>query len=233
MIPKIIHYCWFGGKKLPGDVKKCIASWKKFCPDYEIRQWNEENFDVNAHPFTAEAAAAGAWAFVSDYARLKIVYDCGGIYLDTDVELLKPLDGLLEDACFVGVQQVGHFVATGLGFGGARGSGAVKAMLDEYASARYDTENREACPYLNTRALLPFGFAFSEEVQRLPGLTVYPCRYFDPLSPGDTENLLCGDTVSIHHYSASWMSPQTRFKRRLIRLVGEERVTKIRGMLKK
>ena len=91
MIPKVIHYCWFGGKPIPNDVKKCINSWKKKCGDYEIKCWNESNFDVNAHPFTKAAYEAKAWAFVSDYARLKVVYDHGGIYLDTDVELLKKL----------------------------------------------------------------------------------------------------------------------------------------------
>ena len=84
MIPKIIHYCWFGGNPLPTDVKRCIESWKKMCPDYEIKRWDESNFDVNAHPFTKAAYEAKAWAFVSDYARLKVVCDNGGIYLDTD-----------------------------------------------------------------------------------------------------------------------------------------------------
>ena len=89
MIPKIIHYCWFGGKELPIEVKKCIASWRKMCPDYEIIRWNESNFDVGQHPFVREAYKAKVWAFVSDYARLKVVYDNGGIYLDTDVETLR------------------------------------------------------------------------------------------------------------------------------------------------
>ncbi len=91
MIPKMIHYCWFGGKPLPKDVLDCIKTWKKYCPDYEIKRWDESNFDVNSHPFMKAAYEAKAWAFVSDYARLKVVYDNGGIYLDTDVELLKNL----------------------------------------------------------------------------------------------------------------------------------------------
>ena len=98
MIPKVIHYCWFGGKPLPKDVLDCIASWKKYCPEYEIRQWNETNFDLDCHPFVRSAYNAKAWAFVSDYARLKIVFDNGGIYFDTDVELLKNIDFLLSNA---------------------------------------------------------------------------------------------------------------------------------------
>ena len=117
MIPKVIHYCWFGGNPLPPDARRCIASWKKHCPDYEIRQWNETNFDISAHPFMRAAWEAKAWAFVSDYARLQVVYTHGGIYLDTDVELKQSLDGLLAHSCYVGLQQVGPLVATGLGFG--------------------------------------------------------------------------------------------------------------------
>ena len=96
MIPKVIHYCWFGGKPLPKTARKCLSSWKKMCPDYEIKRWDESNFDVNQNRFISTAYEAGAWAFVSDWARLKIIYDNGGIYLDTDIELLKTLDGLLD-----------------------------------------------------------------------------------------------------------------------------------------
>ena len=108
MIPKVIHYCWFGGNPLPKDVKKCIKSWKKYAPDYEIIEWNEYNFDINCHPFVKTAYEAKAWAFVSDFARLKVIYDNGGIYFDTDVELVKNPDFLLENQCYIGVQQSGH-----------------------------------------------------------------------------------------------------------------------------
>ena len=235
MIPKVIHYCWFGGKELPRAAQACIASWKQHCPDYEIRQWNETNFDVKAHPFVKAAYEAKAWAFVSDYARLQIVYDQGGIYLDTDVELKKSLDAVRDNRCYVALQQVGNWVATGLGFGAEKGSEAVLAMLKAYEEETFDTGRREqlACPILNTRALAPFGVGYAEQVQRLPQVTVYPPRFFDPVSPGDAENLLCEDTVSIHHYSATWQSPKQRLKRRLIHLIGQERVMKLRGLFKK
>ena len=96
-IPKVIHYCWFGGAPLPRLAEKCLKSWKKYCPDYEIRLWNEENFDLNENRYVREAASVGKWAFVSDYVRLKVILEHGGIYLDTDVELLKSLDSLLEE----------------------------------------------------------------------------------------------------------------------------------------
>ena len=107
MIPKVIHYCWFGNKPLPKEVKKCIESWKKYAPDYKIIQWNESNFNVHQHPFMDAAYKANAWAFVSDYARLKIIFDNGGIYFDTDVEVLKKPDFLLNNSFYIGVQQDG------------------------------------------------------------------------------------------------------------------------------
>lgn len=114
MIPKTIHYCWFGGKPLPRTARKCLASWRKMCPDYKIKRWDESNFDVWQHPFVASAYDTGAWAFVSDWVRLKVLYDNGGVYLDTDVKLLKPLDELLENQCYIGVQQSGRLCNTGL-----------------------------------------------------------------------------------------------------------------------
>ena len=116
-IPKVIHYCWFGGNPLPKSAEKCIKSWQKYCPDYEIVCWNEENFDITQNRYAKEAYEAGKWAFVSDYARLKVIFDHGGIYLDTDVELLKNIDFLLRNACFFGIQQQDNMCATGLGFG--------------------------------------------------------------------------------------------------------------------
>lgn len=235
MIPKTIHYCWFGGKPEPADVQKCIASWKKYAPDYTLCRWDESNFDVESHPFPKAAWQAQSWAFVSDYARLKVVLDHGGIYLDTDVELLKSPDSLLENEAFFATQQKDGCVATGLGFGAEQGSSAVAAMLAVYDTVAFHGENREAlaCPILNTRALEAFGYRFSDAVQKLPGATVYPPRYFDPLAPGDTKNLLCADTFSIHHYSASWTSPVNRLKRRLFRLIGQARILKLKELMKR
>ena len=116
MIPKKIHYCWFGGNPLPELAIKCLESWKKYCPDYEIIEWNETNFNLDSCEYVREAYQAKKWAFVSDYARLKVVYDNGGIYLDTDVELIKSLDRLLKNKSFFGTETTG-VVATGLGFG--------------------------------------------------------------------------------------------------------------------
>ena len=130
-IPKVLHYCWFGGAPKPKNIQNCIRSWKKYCPDYEIIEWNEQNFDVSQSLYTRQAYDARRWAFVADYARLKILYEQGGIYMDTDVELLRPLDDLLAYPAFFGFQH-NNEVATGLGFGAEAHSPVVKALLDDY-----------------------------------------------------------------------------------------------------
>lgn len=235
MIPKVIHYCWFGNNPLPFEVKKCINSWKKICPDYEIRRWDETNFDVYQNDFIKSAYGSKAWAFVSDYARLKIVYDEGGIYLDTDVELKKSLDELRKNEGFFAIQQEGHYCATGLGFGAQKENEIVKTMLDLYDDLIYSEENKFsiACPYLNTKALEKYGYSYSDDVIVIHNNLVLPPRFMDPIAPGkNKENLLCNDTVSIHHYSASWMDDKTVRRRKIIRIIGEKRIYKIKKILK-
>lgn len=235
MIPKKIHYCWFGGNPLPYDVKKCIESWRKYAPEYEIIEWNDNNFNVNSHPFMKAAYDAKAWAFVSDYARLKVIYDNGGIYFDTDVELLKNPDFLLVNQCYIGVQQVGQFCTTGLGFGAIKSSPVVQKMLEKYDSLVFSLENKKelACPYLNNSVIEEMGYQFSDEIWSNDYVTVYPCRYFDPIAPGKTKNLKGKDTVSIHHYAASWMGNGSRIKRKIFRLIGDENIHKIKIILKR
>ena len=131
MIPKKIHYCWFGGADKPKSVKKCISSWKKFCPDYEIIEWNESNYDVNSTEYTKMCADEKKYAFLSDFARLEIIEKNGGIYFDTDVELIKNIDSLLDNEAFFGLENP-DYVATGLGFGSVAHGQAVTAMVKEY-----------------------------------------------------------------------------------------------------
>lgn len=234
MIPKIIHYCWFGGNPLPYEVKQCIKSWKKYAPDFEIIEWNETNFDVKAHAFSEKAYKEKAWAFVSDYARLRVVYDHGGVYLDTDVELLKPINKLLDHSFYIGVQQGNEFPTTGLGFGAEKESVIVKEMMEQYDSVQFNKAEMKtfACPYLNSKVLYKYGYVYSDEIWKKNDVYVYPPKYFDPLSPGDSENLMCNDTYSIHHYSASWTSKSYVLRRRLFRFVGEHNIHKIKMLLK-
>ena len=234
MIPKVINYCWFGKKDLPADVKKCIDSWKKFCPDYKIVRWDESNFDVEAHEFTKKAYESKNWAFVSDYARLKVIYDNGGIYLDTDVELIKNIDFLLENKGYFGVQQEGNYIATGLGFGSIKGNKIVKDMLNIYDSITFDEKNKMsiACPILNTIPLEKYGYKYEDRIQDINGCIIFPHKYFDPIAPGNAKYLLCDDTISIHHYTASWTKLNQRIKRKIIRVIGVNIIIKIKERIK-
>lgn len=205
-IPKIIHYCWFGNNKKPECILKCIESWKKFCPDYEIKEWNESNFDVNMFNYTKEAYEVKKWAFVSDVARLWIIYEYGGIYMDTDVEILNNIDYLLNNECFLFFQSERH-IATGLGFGAVKNNKIIKAMLDDYNSKHFliDTGKFDttACPILNTIVLK----------RELPKLEL----------DGNSQNfggihlLSCGEyNKTMYHYGAqSWTDePNFNFKKR-------------------
>ncbi len=236
MIPKVIHYCWFGGKPLPSTARKCLRSWEKVCPGYEIKRWDETNFDVRQHPFVASAYEAGAWAFVSDWARLKVLYENGGIYLDTDIKLVKPLDELLENQCYIGVQQAGHLCNTGLGFGCAEASPVVHDMLAKYDGLVFEWAKASefACPYLNDEVVRARGYSGDglSDVVRLDELTVYPSRYLDPISPGDSMNLICDETVSISLYANSWGSLKDRVRRQLICAAGPERIAQIKQRLR-
>lgn len=236
MIPKVIHYCWFGGNKFPVSAKKCVESWKKFCPDYKIVRWSESNFDVNSHPFVKAAYQAKSWAFVSDYVRLKVIYEYGGIYLDTDVQLLKNLDHLLCYDCYFGLQQNPVLVNTGLGFGGSKNNNIIKAMLDIYDDVVYDSMKVKeiACPFLNNRVLSSLGTLREDGVlNKSNRIKILPPKYLDPLSPGNTTNLLCEDTISIHHYSASWKKHGTIIKRRVVFFIGAKNIYLLKYLIGK
>lgn len=208
-IPKVIHYCWFGGNPLPRSAKKCIKSWKKYCPDYKIIRWDESNFDIRENRYAAEAYQCKKWAFVSDYARLKIICDRGGIYLDTDVELLRPLDDLLENQGFLGFQDDDATVATGLGLGAEAGQPMIRAMLDDYRDIPFlkedGTMDMTSCPHRNTQSLIPFGLRPDGTRQEVCGLQIFPRDYFCPISLRTGELQKTDNTYSIHHFDASWV----------------------------
>lgn len=221
-IPKVIHYCWFGGTKLPDEVLLCINSWKKYCPDYEIIQWDEQNYDYKKYRFSAEAYAAGKWAFVSDVARLDIIYHYGGIYLDTDVELIKPLDFLLKEKGFMGMER-GRVVATGLGFGAEKGNKLIKANLECYIHESFlkkdGTYNLKACPIVTTDCLEAYGLERRDSLQDLGEIKIFPSEYFCPQLLYDGSAETTEKTVSIHHYMASWTTEKEKQKaKRRIRI---------------
>ena len=154
MIPKKIHYCWFGKNKLPDKAVKCINSWKKYCPDYEIIEWNEDNFDVRQNGYTAFTYDNRKIAFLSDYVRLLAVYQEGGVYLDVDVELIRPIDDLLlNHSAYFGFES-SEYVNTGLGFGAEANNRIVKQMIEEYEQLLDGKHDVVGCPTLNTQALI-------------------------------------------------------------------------------
>ena len=183
-IPKIIHYCWFGNGDMPKIAEKCIRSWKKYCPDYKVMCWNETNFDLMENRYVKEAYQAGKWAFVSDYVRLKVVYEHGGVYLDTDVELIKPLDNLLETGSFMGFDEKG-IVASGLGFAAEVGNPVIGAFLQDYEEIPFlledGTYDLTPCPDRNTETLKKLGMDVENTDQTFMGMRFLPEDYLCPM----------------------------------------------------
>ena len=231
-IPKVIHYCWFGNGKMPAISEKCIKSWKKYCPDYEIICWNEENFDLTQNRYMKEAYEAGKWAFVSDYARLKVIYDHGGIYLDTDVELRKPLDPLLENGGFMGFDEKG-IVATGLGFGAEAGNEIVGAFLKDYDDLPFvlpdGSFDLTPCPDRNTAVLEHLGMDLKTHDQVFMGMRFLPREYLCPMDYYTGKKTITQNTYSIHHYCASWTSKVTKRTTRIKRIIGLKWYNKLYG----
>ncbi len=225
MIPKKIHYCWFGRNPKPKLAGKCIDSWKKYCPDYEIIEWNEDSFDVGMNSYTRSAYEQKKYAFLTDYARLVIIYENGGIYFDTDVELLKPLNDLLENKAFFGFEN-SEYINTGLGFGAERENPLVRGMKEEYFPFLDQEDAFVGCPILNTQALVKAGLVLNGKKQDLEEGTIYPPEYFNPYDDPTGKLNISKATYSIHWYAKSWMSKKTIVRsvlmRPLHRLLGND-----------
>ena len=231
-IPKVIHYCWFGKGKMPKLAKKCIKSWKKYCPDYEFVLHTEDNFDMTQNRYMREAYEAGKWAFVSDYARLKIIYDNGGIYLDTDVELIKPVDDLVKLGGFMGFDEKG-IVATGLGFGAEKGTKIVSEFLKDYDDIPFilpdGSFDLTPCPDRNTEALKRLGMDIENKNQTFMDVTFLPDEYLCPMDYYTGKKTITDKTYSIHHYSASWTNSVTKRTTRIKRIIGVKMYNKLYG----
>lgn len=242
MIPKTIHYCWFGGNPLPSLAIKCIESWKKYLPDYDIKEWNEDNFDVNIIPYTKEAYHAKKYAFVSDYARFWILYNYGGLYFDTDVEIIKPLEEIIARGSFMGCENEASStnaanialslgVNPGLGLGVTPGSYLYKEILDLYSTLHFRREdgsyNLKTIVQYTTETLCTYGLKNINEIQECAGIWIYPKEYFCPLD--HTLNLhITNNTRSIHHYDSSWLPPRKRIIKKIKRIIGYSFSAKLR-----
>ena len=208
MIPKIIHYCWFGRGEKSKLANKCIASWKKFCPDYEIIEWNEDNFDLDYNGYTRYCYDNMKWAFLSDFVRLVVVAEHGGIYFETDVELLKKPDDLLQYEAFYGFEN-SEKVNTGQGFGSVAGHPTIEAMKAQYTALVPDEAGAYpiiTCPALNTAALVPFGLKPDGSRQNIAGAEILPTDWMNPYDDPTGRMKKTKNTVSVHWYSKRWMS---------------------------
>ena len=243
MIPKIIHYCWFGRNPLTPLAQKCIASWRQFLPDYEIREWNEDNFDVNIIPYTAEAYKVGKYAFVSDYARFWVLYRKGGVYFDTDVEVIRPMDDVVEKGPFLGFELLGAKMAVnpGQGLAAEPEMALYKSILDRYDSLPFLLPDGSINPCMMipmvTELLVKEGLQGSGAIEHVADVDIYPPDWFNPFD--DALGTLCKteNTRTIHWYAKSWLPAEpiwkTKLKRALRRVIGKERVLRIGQFLKK
>lgn len=226
MIPKVIHYCWFGGNPLPKSAQKCIASWRKYLPDYEIKEWNESNFDVNIIPYTAEAYKAKKYAFVSDYARFWILYKYGGLYFDTDVEVIKNMDNIIVKGPFMGCEKrnincltKSPAIAPGLGLGVTPGFPLYKDLLNIYDKKHLFSrlgKIEETIVGITTRLLEERGLEQDNEgIWHCLDLNIYPEEYFCPKNYYTGELVITPNTCSIHHYTATWHKNTKTFLEKL------------------
>lgn len=248
MIPRIIHYCWFGRNPLPASALKCISSWRRFFPDYEIKEWNEDNFDVNIIPYTQQAYEAKKYAFVSDYARFWILYHYGGLYFDTDVEVIKSFHNIIERGPFMGIETSASWegkpmVAPGLGLGVDAGHPFYEKMLKLYATLEFrkadgSFDNATIVSY-TTRELYAHGMGVSDDLQEVDGIWIYPSDFFCPMDSTTGITTITDRTVSIHYYDCSWMDHRSlnfrihQIKNKIFRLIGQKNARLINRLLHK
>lgn len=211
MIPKIIHYCWFGGTPLSKEILGYIATWKKLCPDYRFVRWDESNSPMD-HPYVRKVYAAKKWAFVADFVRIDALGKYGGIYLDTDMELFKPLDNLLDQRGFAGIETKDgasqQFVATGV-IGVEKGNPLMATFLslyDENYGKAIASRDIVSGPKLITGLLIKAGFDGSPGPYYQDSITIYPREYFYPI----TADEITKNTYAMHHGHASWVQKKTR-----------------------
>lgn len=220
MIPKKIHYCWFGRGALPKLAEKCIASWKKYCPDYEIILWNEDNFDINACPYVKEAYENRKFAFVSDYVRLYAIYTQGGIYMDTDVEVVAPLDGYLHHQGFSGFEDTDR-ISTGV-MAGEKGFPLFETLMKDYDGRHFVKEAGAFDMTTNvvtiTHILRNNGFVPNGEYQEINGLALYPRDVFSPLDDATGIMYKSEDTAAIHWFNKSWIPLHLRVRSRITKV---------------
>lgn len=242
MIPKTIHYCWFGRGELTALASKCIASWKSFFPDYEIKEWNEDDFDVNTLPYTAEAYREGKYAFVSDYVRFWVLYHHGGLYFDTDVEVIGSMTDVIDRGPFMGFefikQGVGFAVAPGLGLAAEPGMAVYKEILERYATMHFRLQNGEQNPLsmipMVTGMLKDKGLTGNGTIEIVAGINFYPPDWFNPFDDATGRLRKSENTRSIHWFAKSWLPKEPAWrigvKRFARRVTGTDNLLRIKRL---
>ena len=224
MIPKTIHYCWFGHSPLPLSARKCIESWCTYFPDYEIKEWNENNFDIGIIPYVEEAYRTKKYAFVSDFARFWILYHYGGIYFDTDVEVIRPMDDVVSRGAFMGCEQgslkgISAFrINPGVGMGSLPGLGIYKELLELYAGLHfvYSAANLKTVVEHTTELFMKHETKeYGNGLLQIAGVYVYPSDYFSPKSYVTKKIRITENTRTIHHFAGTW---QPGWKKLLLRI---------------
>lgn len=230
-IPKVIHYIWFGGNEKSDLIKNCIKSWKKYLPDWKFKEWNEENYDVNKIPYTRDAYKEKKYAFVADYARFDILYQYGGVYLDTDVELLKPIpEEFLNYEGFTGVES-SQKIAPGLIFAVEKQNKIIEEIIDEYKNSSFKFEKgMKIINDYTTEIFEKYGFIRNGQEQMVEGIKIFPCEYFSAYDQDIKEFNITEKTISVHHYTNSWGGKNSisfSFKMKLKKIVGVDNYRKI------
>lgn len=206
-IPKIIHYCWFGSNEMSEREQECIASWKKYCPDYQFMCWGNDNYDYHKNEYMEQAALADKWSFVTDFVRLDVLYQYGGFYYDTDVEMIRSIEELRDTSAFIGFEQKDR-VNDGQGIGSIPGNPLIKEMLDMYEHISFyqkdGSYNLVECPQYRTKCLQQHGLKLDGRKQIIEDMIIYPKDYFCPKDFQTGKIRITKNTYSIHHFRGSW-----------------------------
>ena len=237
-MPKIIHYCWFGGKELPKLAKRCLASWKKYCPDYQIKCWNESNFDVNSNQYVKEAYENKKYAFVTDYVRLYALYNFGGVYMDTDVEVIKNIDDFLNCKGFSSFEST-NLVPTGI-LASEKELPIIKELLEYYTNKKFINADGSFDTTPNTKTItdtfVKYGLKQNNKKQVIKDFTFYESDYFCPIDCMTKVKKITDNTYTIHWFAGSWLPYKEKLKLKLYEILGnvlgKDKTNKLIRMLK-